>query len=242
MQSNLPTLPRTTALGSRSGFTLIELLVVISIIAVLAGLLVPAITVVRDRVRRTEAQQTVSELASAFEQYANQGNKRYPYPGPFGAVNPYAPASITYYHYTEATDPTRAFAVSYNDTKGGIPIQGVLALLEDLNLPLPASLRYDMSDSDHRLLDPWGNPYHYRLSLTGAIRTAFTCPHKSSTNLTLPSWNWDPPDPTDTSGAPHNCEKARNGRDPSLARPFPYIYSWGRAGSATDSCTWIYQP
>ncbi len=54
---------------NRSGFTLVELLVVIAIIAILAGLVLPAINLVRRRARVTAIGMEVKQLESAIEAY-----------------------------------------------------------------------------------------------------------------------------------------------------------------------------
>lgn len=58
------------------GFTLIEILVSISVIVLLAGMLIPAVGLVRNRARTTEAQQTLRELQAAFELYRHEDARR----------------------------------------------------------------------------------------------------------------------------------------------------------------------
>jgi prepilin-type N-terminal cleavage/methylation domain-containing protein len=66
---------------SRSGFTLIELLVVISVIAVLAGIALPAMNMVRTNAAKTDARQMVRELTLGMETYrAEDARRRLPPP------------------------------------------------------------------------------------------------------------------------------------------------------------------
>jgi prepilin-type N-terminal cleavage/methylation domain-containing protein len=63
--------PRQSVLA----FTLIELLTVITIIAILMGLLFPAIGIVKDQARKAEAKAAVAQIAASVKQYYTEYGK-----------------------------------------------------------------------------------------------------------------------------------------------------------------------
>jgi prepilin-type N-terminal cleavage/methylation domain-containing protein len=87
------------------GFTLIELLVVISIIAILAGMLLPAINMVRDSARKTNCGNNLRQVILASCTYQGDNDQYWPviYSNAAGAASYVVPAIGTQHFTTMST-------------------------------------------------------------------------------------------------------------------------------------------
>jgi prepilin-type N-terminal cleavage/methylation domain-containing protein len=107
----------------RNGFTLIELLVVIAIIAILASMLLPALTKAKIRAQRVNCMSSLRQLAYAWKMYAMDNRDRLvsSYPGVNVSIPPQS--YLASWCYGNADSSGTASIYGY----GGTDIRGIQA-------------------------------------------------------------------------------------------------------------------
>lgn len=118
--------------------SLIEVLIVMAIIAVLVAMLLPAIGLIRERVRKAQAGEQIAQIHMALQHYAAE-DRRHRYPPQT------APTDLTL-----RLDPADA-------------APGNLNLLRQNGFEIDLSGLQRTGAAPYPLCDPWKRPYQYRV-------------------------------------------------------------------------------
>jgi prepilin-type N-terminal cleavage/methylation domain-containing protein/prepilin-type processing-associated H-X9-DG protein len=147
----------------KPGFTLVELLVVIGIIAVLVGLLLPALNRAREQARRTQCLSNLRQIATAFFMYTNENKGWFPAPGVFGGgLGAQAPCNMSPTWYGRSED-----WIAWRLKQPDDPLEG--AIVPYLNNASPAVMRCPSDELNRTQVDVFGGPFVYSYNMNSYL-------------------------------------------------------------------------
>jgi len=165
------------AAGRAWGFSLIELLVVIAIIAVLMGITLSAISLARERARKTRCMSNLRQLHAALQMYETDWNAL-PF-SLFWLFPQYVPDERVFRCEVDpfADWPQEPFCMSYHYRHCMCPKRP--PPLRDVRCPQPGSLCFRAvyqarGEDTPRLYDDCHNPEHL-LEVPGVLKTYIVC-------------------------------------------------------------------
>jgi len=147
---------RPLSLSGRTGFTLIELLAVLAVIGILVAILIPAVGGLRERAQVISATSDVKQIAAAWQVYYVDRNQ-WPDPQDFESGGSTAKSS-------ERADG-EVFWNAYVRLLSGNFDPGAEPSLAKHNpgATVYLSLSPNELDENGEFVDPWENPYKFKL-------------------------------------------------------------------------------